>query len=197
MFVIVKCNSLVEANIVSTRKKGQQDRRLLNQLDDFDQNAIIGDAVSSSERNAVVNKGSVDREFIVQYSDGISITNENTVNVQTLLRCLNERIDRELGNITDTVEDRIQNAILTAVDKIIRSRIELAVRSINTSPGRDPASVTAFLKRVERKGITASFENVSEKHNTFHAINANDDTWGNIPDEVSELLVPRTHFYRQ
>ena len=46
-----------------------------------------------------------------------------------------------MGNIVDTVEDSIQNAILTTIDNIITQRIELAGRSINTSSGQDAASV--------------------------------------------------------
>ena len=34
---------------------------------------------------------------------------------QTLERCFNERIDKVMGNIVDTVEDGISNAILTQV----------------------------------------------------------------------------------
>ena len=41
------------------------------------------------------------------------------VNVKTLERCFDERNDREVNTIVDTVEDRIQNAILAAIDNII------------------------------------------------------------------------------
>ena len=33
------------------------------------------------------------------------------MNVKNLERCFNERIDREISNIVETVEDRIQNTI--------------------------------------------------------------------------------------
>ena len=112
-------------------------------------------------------------------------------------RCLNEGIDREMGNIVDTVEDKIQNAILTAIDSIITPRIELAIWSKNASSGRDATSVTASSERGERVGITASFENVSERNSTLHVLNTIDETRNNIPDEVSELSVRGTHFDRQ
>ena len=111
------------------------------------------------------------------------------VNVQTLERCSIKRIDREMGGIVDTVEDRIQNGILTANDYNITPRIELAVRLISASSERDAASITAKLKRGERMGITASFENVSEKNNAFHDLNANEETRGNIPDEENGNLI--------
>ena len=85
--------------MVSTRNKRQQKRRLLCKQDDFDQNFIIGNAISSGQKNAVIDNGPVDREFIVIFSDGISTTSRNLVNFQTLERCFNGLIDREMGNI--------------------------------------------------------------------------------------------------
>ena len=105
------------------------------------------------------NNTSVVREFTVINVDGISTSNENTVNFQTIERCINKSIDREKGNIVDTIEDRIQYAILTAINIFITRRIELVVRPINASSGRDIPSVTANSAREERLGITASFEN--------------------------------------
>ena len=119
------------------------------------------------------------------------------MNVKTLERCFNERIDREMNNIVDTVEDRIHNAIVTAIDNIVAPKIELALRSINASSGRDVTSVSANLERREHTGINAFFENASENKDTLSVTNVNDETRHNINDEVSELSVPGTHFDRQ
>ena len=124
--------------MVSTRKKRQSNKRLLSQLDNFDQEMIIGNAVSERQENALVNEGN-DRDFTVCTSNNDSVVNESTVNVKTLERCFNEKIDREMSNIIDTVEDRIQNAILTAIENIVSPKIELAIRSINASFGRESA----------------------------------------------------------
>ena len=97
------------------------------------------------------------------------------VNVKTFERCFNERIDREMGNNVDTVEHRIQSAILTAFDSNISPKSELAVRSINAFSGRDATSVKANSEREERMGITDPFENVSEKDNTLHVLNTKDE----------------------
>ena len=83
------------------------------------------------------------------------------------------------------------------VDNIIAPKIAWAVRSTNASFGRDAASVTASSECREHFGITAFFENVSERNNTLHELNTNDETRENIPEEVSELSVTRTHFDRQ
>ena len=60
-------------------------------------------------------------------------------------------------NIVDTVEERIQNAILTAIDSIVAPKIELATRSKNASSGQDGASVTANSERGEHIEVTARF----------------------------------------
>ena len=183
--------------MVSTRKKRQSNRRLLSQLDDFDQDMIIGNAVSEIQENTVVNEGTNDRDFTVGTSSNDPIVNANAMSVKTLQRCFNERIDREMNNIVDTIEDRIQNAILTAIDNIVTPKIELAIRSINASSGRDVTSVSATSERRERVGVNASFENASRNKDTLDVSNVKDETRHNIPDEVSELSVPETHFDRQ
>ena len=183
--------------MVSTRKKRQSNKRLLSQLDDFEQDVFIGNAASKRQENVAVNEGTNDQEFTVGTSYDSSTVNGNAMSVKTLERCFNERIDREMNNIVDTVEDRIQNAILTAIDNIIVPKIELAIRSVNASSGRDVTSVTANSERGERVGINASFENASENNNTLRVPNVSDETRLNIPDEVSELSVPETRFDRQ
>ena len=102
-----------------------------------------------------------------------------------------------MNNIVDTVEDRIQNAILAAIDNIVAPKIELAIRSINASSGRDVTSVCANSERRERTGINISFENASENNNTIGVTNINDEARRNSQDGVSELSVPGTQFDRQ
>ena len=43
--------------MVSTRKKRQSNRRLLSQLDDFDQDMVIGNAASARREKFVVIEG--------------------------------------------------------------------------------------------------------------------------------------------
>ena len=177
--------------MVSTGKKKQSNRRVLGQLDNFDQDMVIGNTASDRQENTVVNEGNNDRGFTVGTSSNYLTTNESMVNVKTLERCFNDWIDKEMSNIVDTVEDKIQNAILTAIDNIVAPKIELAIRSINASSGRDVTSVAANSKRGEHVGINASFENASGNNN---ALNGNDETQNNILDQVSELSVPETNF---
>ena len=91
--------------MVFIRKKRQSNRRLLGQLDDFDQDMNIGNAVSERQENLVVNEGTNDRDFTVGTSSNNSVVIGNAMNVKTLERCFNEKIDREMSN---TVENLIQ-----------------------------------------------------------------------------------------
>ena len=183
--------------MVSTRKKRQSNKRLLSQLDDFDQDVIIGNTASERQENVVVNEGINDQDFTVCTPNVSSIIKENVLNVKTLERCFNERIDREMENFVETVEDRIQSVILTAIDNIVGPKIELAIRSINASSGRDVASMSASSERREHTEINTSFENSFENNNTIGVTNINDEPRRNSQDGVSELSVPGTQFDRQ
>ena len=158
---------------------------------------IIGNTVSERQGKTVVNEGTNDQDFTVGTSNVSSIVNGSVANVKKLERCFNERIDREMANIVDTYEDRIQNANLAAIDNIVAPKSELAIRSISASSGRDVTSVTANSERGERVGIDASFENASENNDILRVSKVNDETRQNIPDKVSELSVPETLFDRQ
>ena len=99
-----------------------------------------------------------------------------------------------MSNIVVTIEDKIQNASLTAIENIVAPKIELAIRSKNASSERDVISVAANSERGEHVGINASFENASGYNNILHVPNVNDETRHNIPDEVIELSAPETNF---
>ena len=182
--------------MVSTRKKRQSNRRPLSQLDDFDHDVINGNAASARQEIIVVKQGTNDRDFTVGTSRDNTPINENASNVKTLERGFNKRIDREMSNIVDTVEDTIQNAILTAIENIVAPKIELAIRSIIASSGRDVTSVTANSECGDLVGSDTSFENASGNNSILHASKVDDETRHKIPDEVSELSVPETHFDR-
>ena len=74
--------------MVSTRKKRQSNRRLLSQLDDFDRDMIVANAVSERQENILVNEGTNDRDFTVGTSSNNVAINKNTENMKTLERCL-------------------------------------------------------------------------------------------------------------
>ena len=145
----------------------------------------------------MVNEGTKDRDFTVDTSSNNLAINENTVKVKNLEMYFKERIDRDMGNIVDTFEDRILKAILAAIDNNVAPKIELTIRSINASSGPDVTSVAANSDRGELVRISASFENAFGNSKLLHVPNVNNETRHNFPDEVSGLSVPETDFDRQ
>ena len=73
-----------------------------------------------------------------------------------------------MSHNVDTVEDRIQNTFLTAIDSIDAPMNELAIRSMNLYSRRHATSVRANSERGEHIGITAFFENESENIIVLH-----------------------------
>ena len=102
-----------------------------------------------------------------------------------------------MSYIVDTVEDRIQTAVLTAKDSIVARKIELAISSkMRPLDGMRP--VSQQIRNVENiQGLVPLFETVSEMIHTLHVLNTNDEIRNKIPDDVSELSVPDTYFDRQ
>ena len=183
--------------MVSTRKKRQSSKRLLSQLDDFDQDVIIGNTASEGQENVTANGGTNDQELTVGTSHDNSVVNGSVLDAKTLERCFNERIDREMNNIVDTVEDRIQHAILTAIDNIVAPKIEMAIRSINTTSGRDVTSVLMDSERREHAGIITPRGSASGDNDTQAVSEINDEARHNIQGDISILSVPETHFDQQ
>ena len=79
--------------MVFTPKKRQSNRKLLSQLGDFNQDVIIGDATNGRQQNIVVNDDTVDQALTANNNGNNLTANENSVNVQTLERCFNEKIN--------------------------------------------------------------------------------------------------------
>ena len=76
----------------------------------------------------------------------------------------------------DKAENRIQNEGLIEIYDDITPRIELATFSNCASSGRGAASKRTISERRENTGITASFENASNRINIFNLLNANGET---------------------
>ena len=79
--------------MVSTRTKRQSNKRILSELDGFDQDVIIGKATSERQEDIMVNEGTKERDFTVGTSSKDTVIIQTAVNVGTLERCLKEKID--------------------------------------------------------------------------------------------------------
>ena len=85
----------------STRKKKQQKRRLLIQLDDFYSELNMDNAVSSERQFVVVNNALADRNFTVNNIESLAVANENAADNQRLEKNLTEKITTEMSNVIE------------------------------------------------------------------------------------------------
>ena len=85
VWIYNKCNSLFKTNLVSVRKKKQQNTSLSSWLDDFDQDVFIGGAVNSERRNIVIHNDLIDRDFTVDYIESSVLANEEKISVTGFL----------------------------------------------------------------------------------------------------------------
>ena len=114
----------------------------------------------SEKRKLEIIDSLADQIFTTNNIDGVASISDNAIDVQTLERSVSDWNAREMSNIVETVEDRIQNDILAAIDSIITRRIELAVSSMNGLSRQDAASVAECSDCGKQSRLTASFENV-------------------------------------
>ena len=62
--------------MVSTRKKRQSNKKLLSQLDDFDQDIVIGTAARERQENIVANESTNDQDFTAGTSSSSTALNK-------------------------------------------------------------------------------------------------------------------------
>ena len=172
---------------VPTRRKRQQSRTSFGPVDEFDQDVFSGNSSGSGNENVNYRSGQADTEFTTDYNNGTALINENAINIQALEANLTDRFTRNLDIVVDTIEGRIQNAILAACKNIITPRIELAVRSITASSGRHASSVEAGSNREKQAGIITPSAHVSSRNNTFQELNSHDEIRVYTLDEVGEF----------
>ena len=150
----------------------------------------------SAKQNVVIDSGEAELDFTGINIANILALNQNTVKVQTLEKCLADRVDGRwrMENTVETVEHRrIQSAIFSTTDNIITPIKPLALGSKKCVVRTDRASVTANSERGQLNlRYHCPFEDTSGINSTFHELNLNDENRGKISEELGEFSVPKT-----
>ena len=113
--------------MVATRKKRQQNRMLLSQFSDSGADFMSGQTNSENMPNAADND--------------ISLKNANIINqvngpcgcMYTLEINIVDQIRSEVDSVKVAFETTVKVAELTAVENLVNSRVELAMKSVNAS----------------------------------------------------------------
>ena len=121
--------SSVDSNMVSLQKKWQHNKRLLIQSSGVKTDFMTGqnnhEAQTENRTNAV--------------GESISLNNRNKltqvsgsqVDMHTLEQIIFNEVRSEVYDVMATVEARIQDAVLTAIESMVIPTIEWAMKSVN------------------------------------------------------------------
>ena len=110
--------------MVFTRKKKQQNKSLLSQLSEPDTDFMIGQIIHEAQ------KGNRNSTF------GENITMKNT-NIPTQII---DKVRCEVESVMTTIESKINDAVLTAIESLVIAKRELSMESVNACSGRGVAS---------------------------------------------------------
>ena len=114
--------------MVSTRKMENQQRRHLSQLDETLKDIVIGNSVKMNVS---------ENENLEQRTDGQCNDSERVDKTacqnQVIKNEIDDQITRTVSSAVMTVENRMHDAILTAIDNVVIPRVEMAVKSITSS----------------------------------------------------------------
>ena len=109
--------------------------RLLKQFDAFSNDFVVGSIIQASEvENETVEAQKKDLLIITEKQRLVKIAKF----IVKLLKRLMPRFTTEVNSVVAAVENRIQDAILTAVDSVIISSFQLQMKLIIGSSGHGP-----------------------------------------------------------
>ena len=112
------------------------------------------------------------------------------VDVHTLVENIVSKVRSEMDNVMTSVETRIQDAVLTAIENLVILRVEMAMKSANAPSGQ---SVDGNVWQHDQRDFWGNIEGVqmtaSSRINSRTDLNRIDETPGNISVEEGDLLV--------
>ena len=120
------------------------------------------------------------------------------LDINTLEANFFRKVRSEVDNVMTSVESRVKDAVLTAIENLVISRVELALKSANAHSERSvdgnalESDQNDFLGGIEGLRMTAS--------NRLHShmdLNRIDETRGNITVEERGFLVNEKNHDRQ
>ena len=165
--------------MVSTRKKKQQNKRLFSQLSERDTDFMLWqgnqDEQTESRDNTLRRGTSSDN------SSNPGQINYPQVDVHTLEENFVSKVQSEVDNVMKSVETRVQDAVLTAIEILVIPRVELAVKSVNA---HSEWSVDGNILEPHQRDFLGDIEGLRmtafSRRNSHMDLSRIDETRGNI-----------------
>ena len=170
--------------MVSTRKKRNQQK-----MQPCQSKATLKDFVIGRNTNV----GVIGNETLEPQTNGCYNNLEWIVdgeNSECQTRVVENLSDNKVGKTVDTaamtVENRMHDAILTAMDKVKIPGVEMVVRSITGSSGRGP---NIAVQNLDRRDFTGNIENTPLMSASSWLDLNNDEDW--IGGKISRMATSR------
>ena len=185
--------------MVSTRKKKQQNKRFLSQLSESNAEFMV--VQSKHEAQAKSRTDAADRDTSLKNlknTKGPKQVKGSEVDVHTLEKNIVNKVRSEVDSVMTTVETRVQDAVMTAMENLVIPTVEFAMKSANALSGNGIGSVVLdpdqrdFSVNIEGLQMTAS-SRINSQTNS----NRIGETRDNITVEGSDLLVNKRNFDQQ
>ena len=180
--------------MVSTRKKKNQQKKQLSQLDETLHDIVIGNSVSLNVSES---------ENLEQQTDGQCNDSERVDNTLCQNQIKENRIDdhitRTVSSVVMTIENCIHDAILTAIDNVVMARVEMAVKSITSLARHGTSSEVqnpdwkVFLGNIRNTPLMSA----SRWLDLDNEINRNDETRSDVDFEDSDFPALKPNFDRR
>ena len=104
----------------------------------------------------------------------------------------------EVDDVLTSVETRVQDAVLTAIENLVIPRLELFMKPSNVTSGRGIDANVLELDQREFLRITEGLRmTASSRINSHTELKRNDETRGNITVEENDLMVNEKNSHRQ
>ena len=181
-------SSFVGFTVVPTQKKRRQKMILLSHLDEFNIDFMIGrenySAQFESRTSVTSEKGTSKNATHSTPLNGLQ------VDIYSLERNITGRMRSEVDEVIAAIETRVHKSNLTAMKSAVIPRVELVIKSVNASSGRDTESVVRdadqrdFPGKIDGFQMTASSRIISNTD-----LSRIDETRGNNNVAVNDLSV--------
>ena len=119
--------------MVSTREKKQQNLRLLSQLSESNAGFMVGQCNHEAQFESRAN--TVDRNTSLNDTNDPTQVNSPLVVMHTLEKNIFSKVRIEVDSVMTTVETRVQDAVLPAVENLVIPMVKLAIKLVNASSG--------------------------------------------------------------
>ena len=168
------------------QEKKQQKKKLFSQLSERDTDFMIGQSNQDAQiesRSKMLCRGTSSDN-----ASNLAQINYPQVDVLTLEENIVSKVRSEEDNVMTSVETRVQDVVLTAIENLVIPKVELAMKSANAHPER---SFDGNVLEPDQKDFLGNIEGLqmtgSGRINSDTDLNRIDETRGNITVEEGDL----------